>query len=980
MNQTVGRSGLVIAALLVALCTAAVPCEAQAKQAQPKTGSAKPAKSRERKGRAGSPTRAAKPRTRPVEQGVTAIKPAPTPQAPGQGAPPPGPAGTSPALPDIAAMLRGTEGDPGLVTMDFRGTDIANVLKFFALATNWQIVPDAALTGPVTIISPKQLTIDQAFTVLQSTLEVRGFVGQLEKRSNTAILKIVPLDRAVQTTGILRGPDGAATATPDDLRNQVITQVIPIENVDAANLARELQPLINKGANIVGSAGTNALVVTDTAGNVRRISELVQMLDKAASNNKITRFPLKRADATEVAASLNNLFRQVFNRGRGGQGQPNQPGMPPGMVMGPNGQPMPAGTGQERGAIVTVADVRTNSVIVAASEENTKRVEQFITELDGTESAALKTRIVKMKAADAAEVADTINTVLSGASGASATRGGASFAQRVFGGFGGFGGGGGQPGSVQSSDPFAKVVADQRTNSIIITATDERMKKIDELIEVLDVQVPQETTTFVMPLKNAQAPEMAAILGQAFGTSSGNFGGFNQGFGGFNIFGQQARTNQRRTSTQRRQTGRSAPIDGAGASRAGVRGTLTATGFVPDPDAADEQEGTDAPDSRQFIFGGPFGGFGGRGNFQTPQFGRGRTGSFVNLLQLRNNVGVVADPASNSLILTTTPDNLEELKKIIETLDVVPSQVMIEVIIAEANVEDTQKLGFQFDVKGVGKLFGSLINQTGSSNFPINNAGTTSTNIDSAIVPGAQYGIQSSNYSALVQALQTDSRIRILSTPKVFTSNNQQGTIDITTRVPYVTSAYSGGLNLGQSVNYDYLDLGITLDVTPRITADGMVTIDVVATSSELLGFDTMQSSVDSDGRSTSIQAPRYSNRETNTSVTTRDGEIVAIGGLMRESGGMSTHKVPLLGDIPLLGHLFRSTTKTTSKTELMLFLVPRVVTGESSARAVTQRAAAAVGKDVPQLLKNEPGLRQGAGPQSEKPGSKPTDAPPAKP
>jgi general secretion pathway protein D len=457
-------------------------------------------------------------------------------------------------------------------------------------------------------------------------------------------------------------------------------------------------------------------------------------------------------------------------------------------------------------------------------------------------------------------------------------------------------------------------------------------------------------------------------------------GGFNQGFGGFNIFGQQARTNQRRTSTQRRQTGRSAPIDGAGASRAGVRGTLTATGFVPDPDAATDAADPDAPDSRQFIFGGPFGGFGGRGNFQTPQFGRGRTGSFVNLLQLRNNVGVVADPASNSLILTTTPDNLEELKKIIETLDVVPSQVMIEVIIAEANVEDTQKLGFQFDVKGVGKLFGALINQTGSNNFPINNTGTTSTNIDGGIVPGAQYGIQSSNYSALVQALQTDSRIRILSTPKVFTSNNQQGTIDITTRVPYVTSAYSGGLNLGQSVNYDYLDLGITLDVTPRITADGMVTIDVVATSSELLGFDTMQSSVDSDGRSTSIQAPRYSNRETNTSVTTRDGEIVAIGGLMRESGGMSTHKVPLLGDIPLLGHLFRSTTKTTSKTELMLFLVPRVVTGESSARAVTQRAAAAVGKDVPQLLKNEPGLRQGAGPQSERPGSKPADPPASKP
>ncbi|NLH99787.1 MAG: hypothetical protein GX446_09900, partial [Chthonomonadales bacterium] len=203
-------------------------------------------------------------------------------------------------------------GGGGTITLDFRGSDIGNVLKFFAMATNWQIVPDANLTGPVTIISPKPLTLDQAFQVLQSTLEVRGFSGQIEKRGDTTILKIVPLDRAVQSTPLLGGPDSGLS--PDEIRGQVITQVIPIENVDAASLSRELQPLINKGASMVGSAGTNALVVTDTASNVKRISELVKLLDKAASNNELRMFKLQNSDATDVANAINTLFRQVYTR------------------------------------------------------------------------------------------------------------------------------------------------------------------------------------------------------------------------------------------------------------------------------------------------------------------------------------------------------------------------------------------------------------------------------------------------------------------------------------------------------------------------------------------------------------------------------------------------------------------------------------------------------------------------------------------
>ncbi len=873
----------------------------------------------------------------------------------------------------------------GLITMEFRGTEIGNILKFFAMATNWQIVPDPGLTGPVTIISPKQLTIDQAFQVLQSTLEVRGFVGQLEKRGETTILKIVPLNVAVQTTVQLKrpptiGPDGKPipgqpAMTSDDYKNQVITQVIPIENVDAGALSKDLATLINKGASIVGSAGSNALIITDTAHNVQRVSDLVELLDKAAGSNETRRFPLKNADATEVTAMINNLFKQTLSRGRPSPaGQGGQPGQPQ-PQMGRDGQPIPQA--QERAAVVAVADTRSNSIYVVASVDNMRRVEQMISELDAPNTNATETVHIKVNFGDAIEIADTINTVLSSATPGSSAGGGASFQQRVFGGgggggfggggfggggFGGFGGGGQQQQrqqTVQSTNPFAKVVANPRTNSLIVTATEVWMEKIEELLKELDVDVKTESTTFVVPLKNAQAQDVAYILGQAFGTGGnqnqfggGGFGGFFGGFGG-----QQPR--QQRQPIQRRQGagtggrggGRIAPVGfTSGQDPAdGIRGTMTDGGFLPDA-----MDGSDT--SRQFFFGG---GGGGQRQMQTPRFGRGQTGAFGSLLQLRNNVGVVPDPANNALIITTNPENNAAIRDIISQLDQMPRQVMIEVIIAEASLDASQKLGVQFDAKGIGKFIGSAITHGGSFGFPLGTSGSTSANIGTPINPGAQFGVQAADgkFNGLVQALANDIKVKILATPKVFTSNNQQATIDITTNVPYVTNSQNGGFTGGQSLSYDYLPIGIQLDVTPRITPDNLVTIDVLAVATELIGFDTLVSGADAQGRPQSILAPRYSERSTDTSISVKDGEVVILGGLMRDSKTLNQNKVPLLGDIPIIGGLFRSTTTNTNKTELMIFLVPHVVEGDRDSKALVDRQSAKIRRAIPELQKVHPSL-----------------------
>jgi general secretion pathway protein D len=857
----------------------------------------------------------------------------------------------------------------GTLSMDFRGADVNNVLKFFSMWTNWQIIPDPSLTGNVTIISPKPLTVDQAFQVLQATLEIRGFTGQLTKRGDTTILKIIPIDAAVKNASVFIDSDGKFS--PEKVKDQVVTQVIPVENVDAKALATELLPLMNKGASLVGSAGTNSLLVTDTASNVERIMTLVKMLDQSANSNEIHKYTLHHSDATEVSNVLNGLFTKVLSRGKAAPTGPNGQPAPP--QMGPNGQPLPPQGAADRAAIVAMPDARTNSIFVVASKDNMVKVSDIINQLDDPEATALTTYIRKMRYADALDIADTINSILSGTVPQRAGGSNASFAQRIGlggfgGGFGGFGGGGGgqggqgQPGGVASTDPFAKIVGNARTNSLIINATPEKMEKIDDLIKQLDVEVPIEPTTFVIPLKAAQAQDIAYILSQAFGTGTQ---GQNNGFGGgFNFGGFGQNNNNRTSNTINRRVGtgttggRSVPFGPGAPNMAvqgpdGVPGVMTDQGFVPDPSSLNNPTRAAAA---QFGF---FGGGGGQNRQQqTPQYGRGTNGRYVNLLQLRQNVGVTADPNTNSLVITTTPDNMPYIRQLIESLDIIPRQVMIEVIIAEASLDTTNKLGFQFDAKGVATTLGTQFNQTGSSNFPVGGAGNTVSNITSTIVPGAQYGIQalSGKLNGLVQALATDNKVRILSTPKIFGSNNQEAKIDITTDIPYITGStnnFTGGTNL----SYDFIHPGITLDVTPRITPDGLVTIEVNATASEFLGFDVISTATDPTGHTTTQLAPRTSTRQTQTVVSVKDGEIVALGGLMREGTTNIVNKVPLLGDIPLIGHLFRSTNKTTNKTELMVFLIPHVVDNGAQNKAMVEKQSANIRRELPNLAIQQPVL-----------------------
>ncbi len=862
-------------------------------------------------------------------------------------------------------------------SFSFNGSEINNVLKFFAQMSGLTITTAEGLSGQVTIINPKPVTLDDAFKILQAVLNIRGFTAQ----QTGNVLAIVPLPTGVTSATIVNpglNDDGTVKVDP---RNQVMTQVIPLDNVDAEALSRELAPLISKGASLIGSPGTNSLIMTDTSSNIQRITQLVDALDKTSNNTELMVYPLRYAEASTITDIINNLYKQTTTRGRGG-GAPQQPGMPP-------PQPGQAGGAGGRPAVIAVADPRTNQVLVVASASNQASIARdIISRLDDDGSNTLDTEVRKIKYADATQVANQVNQILSNLRPGSGSGGSnnSSFQSRTFGGFNpfGFGGGQQQQDTVNSTDPFGKVVADARTNNVIITASEDRRRKINELIDTFDVDVPVEATTFVIPLKNAQASDVAYALSQAFSTSQSNnnnpFGFFFGGGGG----GQQPSVNGVHQPINRRlgsSTGRAARIppgppnapgngqqdggyNGAGGGSAipdGVPGVMTADGFVPT-----ESDGTAKERTRQFF------GFGNNrqsnlGQAGGAQFGRGQNGSFVNLLRLQNNVYVTPSPYGDSLIVTTTPDNYKTIMGLIQQLDVIQPQVMIEVIIAEVTLDKDERLGFTLNGK-----FANLFGRTNTGQTQINLPASGSGTVFDAVASGTQFTLSGANYAGLLQALSTDSKVRVLSTPRIFTSNNQEAFIDISTKLPYIDSQNIAATNTGSILTNNVVtaNVGFTLTVTPRIARQGLVTIDVLQQATDLLRFDTLGT-----GQS-AVRVPVINNRQTDTSVTVMDSETIVIGGLIRESNGTSISKIPIISEIPLIGQFFRSREKTKNKVELMIFLTPHVVRSVEEARDLTRRQGGLIAPSVPDIKKQVPLLDPKTGQlvNPKQDGSKPND------
>jgi general secretion pathway protein D len=233
--------------------------------------------------------------------------------------------------------------------------------------------------------------------------------------------------------------------------------------------------------------------------------------------------------------------------------------------------------------------------------------------------------------------------------------------------------------------------------------------------------------------------------------------------------------------------------------------------------------------------------------------------------------------------------------------------------------------------------------------------------LGAGLASGLRATIVRGDFRAILSAVDKDDRIRILSTPSVFTANNQEAEIEVTNSIPYLRGT-TVGFGGATSSNVDFIDVGLILNVTPRITAEGMVAVDVYQEDSNLVEF----RDVGNDA-----QAPVTTQRVTDTSVKLRDGDTLVLSGLQKHSRTNSRSKIPILGDLPLFGPLFRSTVRRDERTELIVFLTPRVINNANEGRDLTQKELQRIQKQAPGARPRIPSLDKDAPADKESPAEK---------
>jgi len=346
---------------------------------------------------------------------------------------------------------------------------------------------------------------------------------------------------------------------------------------------------------------------------------------------------------------------------------------------------------------------------------------------------------------------------------------------------------------------------------------------------------------------------------------------------------------------------------------------------------------------------------------------------------LEGAVTITADKLTNSLIIVASPIDYETVKDIIQKLDIRRRQVYVEAAIIEMGLTKSRELGFEFQAANLNNLNSGGTTVIGGTNFGgigpamVNGpaALANSTGLAVAAVKGTfmYKGTEFLNIGALLRALQTDSDVNVLSTPNILTSDNQKAEIMVGQNVPFTTGQMQNATTgTGSTFNtVERQDVGIKLAITPQISSDNSVRLDIKQEISDVVPASYLNPSGLVTNKRSAI-----------TTVVVKDRETMVIGGLIRDNLTTSENKVPFLGDIPLLGWLFKYTTTKLDKVNLMLFITPYIIKNDEDAQDITQRKAEALEKfrDEHHIEKKDVGGLV----EAKKPGSAPTGTVPEAP
>lgn len=535
----------------------------------------------------------------------------------------------------------------------------------------------------------------------------------------------------------------------------------------------------------------------------------------------------------------------------------------------------------------------TNSLILIDSEDNIERLVKLVDELDVPFSNREMT-IIPIQFADAQDIAQKLGDILGegnrrdgstdmaraaigdpAAAAAPPPAGGASRLAT-----------GGRTVAARGIEP--KIIADQRTNSIIVVADGDTTARVRALIAQLDSKLDLSGNKFyVYRCQHANAEELAQVL-------SGLAGGGGAGTG----------------STGTGATGtRPGRLSSSSSSRSGLSGS---------------QQRSSSQNQ------GAFGGAGGAGGTSGGS-GGGQQGPMST--QLGENINITADPATNSLIIAASKLDYERIRGLLAQIDVKRRQALVEATLLEVSIDHSIRTSTSFLGSTGGADGGGLIKSDFANTNSLNTLFTEPAKLQGLTLAAASAGslklpggLTIPTQSILISAAQRNNNVNLLSAPTILATDNEEAQIVVGKNVPFLASTSTNATNLNNTFNQvDRQDVGITLRITPQISSRDYVTLKVF-TEVSALDESTINSTL----------GPTTRKRQSETTIIAKDGQMIVTGGLISDDTGETDEGVPYLKDIPVLGHAFKANTQARLQQNLLIFLTPRIVKDQFDARDAT--------------------------------------------
>jgi type II secretion system protein D len=810
--------------------------------------------------------------------------------------------------------------------------------------------PSPNAEAPLTEAGPEVLGNLRGDVSVEALADLDLLILRGNERDVDAVMDVIRKieDLAVGATpGIrlhfLNSIDSEALAT---LLNDVYTRLTTLSTGTAAS-ARQ-----TRAVNVVAVGSPNAVLVLAPQSAMEDIVHLIEELDQPqAPGTEVEVFFLKNAVASQVVTLLEGFYEQ-------------RPGL---------------GTN-----IRVVADARTNSVIVNASPKELAEVTKVIREVDGKQSrAAARLEVVQLRNALADELADFLNTIIQGV--LNPAQGGANQALVAQAGAGAnqalrdaksmvleFLTNDGAAQRIIRSGVLSdiRISGDIRSNTLTVTAPESSMPLLLELISVLDQPTNAVADIKAYTLQRADAETAAELLQSLFPETDAGQPGVQlagaEGFGSSLIpfrVSVDARTNT---------------VVYIGSPE--VLRMAEAILFRIDQDASrnrktevlylrNTQAASVATAMNQYL------------QSQRDLLQIDPTRVSTNEI-LEQEVIVTPEATRNNLIISATPQYFDQIMALAKDLDREPQQVMISALIVEVTLEDTDEfgieLGFQDSIlfdrsvvdpaslvtieetttlpNGAQTTTQRIISQTGVPGFLFNNqqlgnnVGVNSSKVgtqglsnfslgrvnDQLGFGGLVLSASSESVSVLLRALAAHRHVQILSNPQVLALDNQLAEIQQGQLVPVVNGITVNNTTGAANPNVEQQPSGIILTVTPRISPEGQIVMEVIAEKSVFDLENGVPLFTDVNSGNTII-SPVKDIATAITSAKVQDGQTVVIGGLITKTEDVIESKVPYLGDIPIIGTAFRFDSRQHRRTELLVFLTPRIIHGDADIELIKQ-------------------------------------------